>query len=302
MKFREVPLWWMLLLVALAVRLPALPAALPYLTYVDEGHVLHRSAHLLAAHTWEPDNYSYPSLPFYLVAGGALAWSPVYALQHGHALSHDVAEPWTFYDVVEPVDLIVIGRLLTLAFSLALVLLTGLLAGRLAGPAAGLAAGWLAAWVPALVVRGTVVNVNPQAACFAVAALFFAEGARAGEHPRRDALLAGTMAGLAGASKYPVALVVLPVGLAAALALPSWRERILRLGLAAGAALLAAAVAMPALVLRPAAVAAGLHEMDVIYTHQPAGSYWQQAFQRAEWDLPLEHPEVGFAFAALTVA
>ncbi|HSS78149.1 MAG TPA: glycosyltransferase family 39 protein, partial [Thermoanaerobaculia bacterium] len=204
MRWKSLAAICALLVLAAALRLPALPAGLPYMSYVDEGHVLHHALHLLAKRTWEPDNYYYGSLTLYLVAGAAVAWSPVYAAIHGHPLSDDLSpSPPRYYDILEPVDLVVIGRLVTLFFSLGVVLLTGLLARRLAGPAAGFFAAWLAAWVPALVARSTIVNVNPLAAFFVLAALIFAEGARDGRHGRRDAILAGAMTGLAAAIKYP---------------------------------------------------------------------------------------------------
>jgi hypothetical protein len=289
-----------LLILALAVRLPALPAGLPYMTYVDEGHVLHHVLHLLVKRTWEPDNYSYGSLPFYLIAGTTLAWSPVYAAIHGHPLANDLSpNPYQYYDIVEPVDVLVIGRLVTLVFSLGIVALAGLLARRLAGAPAGLFAAGLAALVPALVARSSIVNINPIVAFFALAALFFAEGARDGNHPRRDAALAGAMTGLAAATKYPAVLICLPVALAILLAPAAWAEKLRRLLLAGGAAVAALLLAMPAFVLRPANVMAAAHEMSQTYGTQEIGEYWQQAVHRAEWDLPLEHPELGFVFLVL---
>ena len=292
-----------ILLIAAAVRLPALTAGLPYATYVDEGNVLHHVVHLLAARTWEPDTYSYPSLPFYLVAAAALAYSPVYAAVHGRPLREDLSpDPPRYYDIVEPAELIVLGRLVTLAFSLGIVVLTGLLARRLAGPAAGLFAAWLAALVPALVARSAVVNINPMMVFFVLGALLFAEAARDGGRPRRDAILAGAMTGLAAATKYPAALVCLPVALAILLASALWRERLVRLLLAAAAAVSAILLAMPALWLRTSHVLAGLQMMSLIYGVQEIGSYWDQAVRRAEWDLPLEHPEVGIVFLLLASA
>ncbi|HEV7508836.1 MAG TPA: glycosyltransferase family 39 protein [Thermoanaerobaculia bacterium] len=292
-----------LLILALAIRLPALPAGLPYMSYVDEGHVLHHVLHLLVKRTWEPDTYSYGSLPFYLIAGTTLAWSPIYAAIHGHPLADDLSpSPYHYYDIVEPVDVLVIGRLLTLAFSLGIVALAGLLARRLAGAAAGLFAAWLAALVPALVARSSIVNINPMVAFFALAALFFAEGARDGSRPRRDAALAGAMTGLAAATKYPALLVCLPVALAVLLAQVTWTEKLRRLLLAGGAATAALLLAMPAIVLRPANVMAGAKEMSRTYGTQEIGLYWEQAVHRAEWDLPLEHPEVGIVFLVLVAA
>ncbi|HEX4494177.1 MAG TPA: glycosyltransferase family 39 protein [Thermoanaerobaculia bacterium] len=292
-----------ILVAATLVRLPALTAGLPYMSYVDEGHVLHHVAYLLEHHTWEPDTYAYPTLPFYLVAGTALAWSPVYARVHSQPFLDDLSPaPPEYYDVLEPPDLIVIGRLVTLAFSLGVVLLTGLLVRRLAGPAAGLFAAWLAALVPALVMRSTIVNINPLVVFFVLAALFFAERVRTGDHPRRDAALAGMMAGFAGGTKYPAALVCLSVALAIVLAQSTWPEKIRRLLLAGVAAVAALLLAMPALALRTANVLHSLREMDTVYGLQEMGSYWDQAVHRAEWDLPVTHPEVGIVFLLLTVA
>ena len=96
-----------LLVVAAAVRLPALPAGLPYMTYVDEGHVLHHVVHLLAERTWEPGSYYYGSHTLYLVAGAAVAWSPFYAEIHGHSLANDLSRsPPQYYDVLEPVTVV----------------------------------------------------------------------------------------------------------------------------------------------------------------------------------------------------
>jgi hypothetical protein len=141
-----------ILSIALLVRLPALTAGLPYSSYVDENHILHPAVHLLADRTWEPTQYSYPSFPIYLVAAAAWIYSPVYEAVHGRPLREDLSPfPYRIYEILEPPELIVIGRLVTLAFSLGFVVLTGLLARRLAGPAAGLFAAWLAALLPAFV-------------------------------------------------------------------------------------------------------------------------------------------------------
>jgi hypothetical protein len=292
-----------ILAAATLVRLPALTAGLPYMTYIDEGHVLHHVAYLLEHRTWEPDSYNYPTFSYYLIAGAALAWSPVYAHVHGQPLLDDLSPaPPEYYDIVEPPDLIVIGRLVTLVFSLGTVLLTGLLVRRLAGPAAGLFAAWLAALVPALVMRSAIVNVNPMAAFFVVAALYFAEGVRRAEHPRRNAALAGAMAGLAGDGKYPAAVVCLAVALAILLANSAWTEKLRRLFLAGGAAVAALLLGMPPLALRTGDVLRGLREQNTFYGAQTMGSYWDQAIHRAEWDLPANHPEVGIVFLLLAAA
>jgi hypothetical protein len=92
------------------------------------------------------------------------------------------------------------------------------------------------------------------------------------------------------------------VALAVLLAPAPWLERLRRLILAGAASVLALLLAMPALALRTRDVLHGLHDMDSIYGSQEAGSYWDQAVHRAEWDLPTSHPELGTVFLLLTVA
>ncbi|HEX6900835.1 MAG TPA: glycosyltransferase family 39 protein [Thermoanaerobaculia bacterium] len=302
MKKSLVP-WLLILAVAAAVRLPALTAGLPYSSYVDENYVLHQVVHLVSDRTWEPTEYFYPPLTLYLIAAAATVYSPVYASGHGHPLQEDFSPfPPQYYDILEPSELIVVGRLVTLAFSLGIVVLTGVLARRLAGRPAGLAAAWLAALVPALVIRGAVVNVNPYVVFFALATFLFAEGAREGDRPRRDAILAGVMVGLATACKYPAGLLCLPVALAVLLSSASWGEKLRRLVLAGAASAAATVAANPPLVLRSGDVLKYMGMQSSFYENIEMGSYWEQAVHRAEWDLPLNHPEVGIVFLILAAA
>lgn len=298
-------LWIAVLLAAAAVRVPTVTAALPYFNYVDEGHVLHHSVDLLARGTWDPGWYTYPSLPIYAVAAAGAALSPFYRLAHGRPMAEDFPPvPSRWYDLVGPPELLVAARLMTLVFSLGIVVLTGRLAARLAGPRAGLVAAWLAALLPALVIRGGIVTVDPYATFFVLAALLAAESMRSGPRPLAASALAGVAIGLAAASKYPSVLVCLPVALAAlwperASDRP-WRLRFGMLSLAGAASMAAVAVGMPALALKTGDVLRAIRAQSAVYAHQPGGSaYWEQALLRAEWDQPLNHPELGFAWLAL---
>ena len=296
-------LWAAVLVLSLALRLPAVTAGLPYLGYVDEGHVLHHVVRMLRTGSWEPGWYLYPSLPLTAIATAARLGAPVYRAAHGHPLVDDLtAFPPVLYDLAEPVELIVLARLLTLLASLGIVLLTGLLARRLAASqerdTAGLLAALCAALLPALVIRGAVITVDPWATLFVVAALYCAEGAvrKEGAFPYRGALLAGAMTGLAFASKYPAVLVGVAVGATLLRVEGGWRSRVRCLEIAALSALAAAALAMPALVTDRQTVLTDVARQSVFYSGQTMGSYWDQAVRRAEWDQPLEHPEIGIAF------
>jgi hypothetical protein len=295
-RWARLSLWAAVLALALALRVPALTAGLPYFSYVDEGHVLHPALKMAGARSWDPGWYQYPSLPMDAIAGAVLLSAPTYAALHGHPLADDLTEePSRYYDLVEPAEVIVVARLLVLAVSLGIVLLTGLLARRLAGDAAGLFAALLAALVPALVIRGAIVTTDPWAAFFVLAAIYCAEGAVRAERPSRAALqagLAGAMIGCALTSKYPgvlVAVAVVPTLLRVA---GDWRRRVLLVGIATAAALLAAALTMPALVLRSREVMADVARQARLYGTVSEG-YWHQAVGRAEWDQPFDGPELG---------
>jgi hypothetical protein len=287
-------LWTAVLALGLALRAPALVAGLPYLSYADEGYVLHPAVRLLRTGSWDPGDYSYPSLPMYAIAGALSLYSPVYRAVHGHALREDLSDwPPRQYGIVEPVEVVVAGRLLTLCASLGIVVLAGLLARRLGGNLAGLCAALLAAAVPALVIRSAVTTVDPWATFFVLAALFFAEI----EAP----LLAGVMTGCAATSKYTAALAGLAVA-ATLLRVPrDWRRKARAVELAALAALLTVVATMPALALRGRAVVEALAGHAVGYDASNMGSYWDQAVRRAELDLPFERPELGWPFLACAV-
>lgn len=292
------------LILAAALRLPPLPAGLPYIGYVDEGHVLHQTTYMLARDTCSATGYSYPPLPACTIAAVAILGSPLYRLAHGRPLAADLSpSPYRYYDTLAPAELLVAGRGLTFVASLGIVALTGLLARRLAGPAAGLFAALAAALLPALVIRGAIVIVDVWAAFFATAALLAAEVCRQGtRRPAVMALWTGVLAGLAGMSKYPVALICLPVALALLLSPGSMRTRLSRLGLAGGAALATAGLVMPALVLEPRRVIADFTSVSEFYHQRPMGSYWHQLVERSEWDLPYDHPEAGLPFLVLSAA
>ncbi len=295
--------WSLILAVALGLRLPTVWAGLPYLNYVDEGHVLHRVVRMLRERRWDPLWYLYPALPLVAVRAAATAEAPVYKAVHGHRLRDDLSVfPPKYYDLVEPADLIVLGRLLTLAAGLATVVLTGRLARWLGGPSAELVAAWTAALVPALVIRSALVTVDPYAAFFCLAAVFFGERSLRGGTPRRDALLAGAMTGLALTSKYPGILAAIPVTISLLRGEGGWTGRIRRLELAALGGLVAVFAVMPALFLKPHRVFTDVGRQFVLYARLEMVPLWDQIVRRAEWDQPLDHPELGLAFLALVAA
>lgn len=296
--------WLAVLLLAVSVRAPALVAGRPYMAYVDEGNYLHVPARMIRDGTWIPDQFLYPSLPINLVALAARALDPLYRLEHGGRSVRDdlLTRADTYYDMLEPFELLLLGRVLSFLAGLGVVLVTGLLARRVAGGRAGLFAAFTAALLPALVARGGFAMVDPYATLFVIACLLFTERARTGEPGGRDAVLAGVMAGLAFASKYPAVLVSLSFALTVWLSRPAWRDRLRLWTLGGIGAVGAALLAMPGLVAAPERVLAGLRRQSELYGLLTSPPLLPQVFEQAEWDLPFQGPELGWTFVLLSFA
>lgn len=299
--------WIAILLLAAAVRAPSLTAAQPYISYVDEGNYLHVPARMIRDGRWIPDSFMYPSLPITAVAAAAWAYGPIYRTRHeGRSLPNDVlAGPGGYYDVLEPFEILLLGRILSFLAGLGVVLVTGLLARRVAGPRAGLLAAFTAALLPALVARGGIAMVDPYATLFVTACLLFTDRARTADRPGREAVLAGVagaMAGLAFASKYPAILVSLSFALTVWLSRPAWRERFRLWTIGAAGAVGAALIAMPGIVTVPEQVLGGIRRQAELYRELTSPSLWPQAVERAEWDIPFRGPELGWTFVALAAA
>src|SRR6186713_361800 len=58
-------------LIGVGLRLPAVRAGYPYLSYVDEGHLLQPVRKLLLTGEWRADENNYPQLPVRAMAGAA---------------------------------------------------------------------------------------------------------------------------------------------------------------------------------------------------------------------------------------
>lgn len=293
-----------ILLLAAVLRAPSLTAGQPYINYVDEGNFLHPVAKMLRAGNWDPRTYMYPQLPTTLVAVTTRLYAPFHPFRHdGQTFQEDLSRGRLVYDHLEPFELLLAGRVLSFLAGLGLVVLTGFYGRRLLGPAGGLFAAFLAAWLPPLVIRGSIATVDPWAALFSLACFFFADRVRTSDRPGREALLAGVLAGLAFASKYPAVLAAGGAGLTLLLDDRPWRERRRLLMLGAAGTLLGMVAGMPALVLHPKEVAQAIQRQNHLYTHlSQTPRLWEQAILRAEWDLPYEHPELGIPFLLLAAA
>jgi 4-amino-4-deoxy-L-arabinose transferase-like glycosyltransferase len=284
------------LVLAAVVRAVSLGSGLPYSSYIDEGHFLHPTEHMLANDTWRAGTYQnpyeHPSLLYDAIAIAAEGYRVVGGsdIKSG-AVSSDRS---AYYDDLEPASLILIGRLVVLAFSLGTVVVTILLARRLLGRSGGLVAGVIAALTPALVSRSAIVIVDTPATFFVALTLLLVAMLDASRRGLRLAVLAGAAAGLAFTSKYTsgAAMVSVFVGIALVPGL-RWTAKAGRAAAATGAAAVAAVLTMPALVFSFSQVHADVVYESHVYSRYDVGHYWTQLVRNAE---------VGWVLAAVSVA
>jgi hypothetical protein len=286
----------------MAIRSASLFSARPYIAYVDEGNFLNPVIALLRHGGWDPGWYLYPQLPIVAVAALLRVWSPIYLLCHGSPLDHDLSDAPEIYDVLEPFDVLVAARAINLALEAAIVVLTALFARRLAGPRAGVAAAWLASLAPALAIRGAIAAVDPYATFFILVCLTLTDVSRTSRHAGLASFGAGLAAGCAFASKYPSVVVLAAFAVTTLVSSADWTRRIGRMTLALAGLVAGAALAMPALVSHPRDVYDAIRAQAAIYGQMPSPPLWRQALIRAEWDLPYERAELGFALVAFAAA
>ncbi|MDP6698653.1 MAG: tetratricopeptide repeat protein [Candidatus Latescibacteria bacterium] len=180
---------------------------------------------------FNPHFFNYPTLHFYLTSG-------LYYLYYLLG-SESRIDFLAYHYFVDGGDLIAITRGCNSILSAATVTLVALVARRVYGAGMGVVAGVLAAVLPLSVRFAHLAITDVPAVLWLVAAVLFAVRFSQ-DGRRRDALLAGVLVGLAGATKYPAAIAALAVA-AACLGRGRWRDLLA----AGGCALAVFAAASP---------------------------------------------------------
>ena len=163
-----------------------------------------------------PHFFNYPTLQFYLVS---LLYFAKFALADSGPLEQFVAYRY----FVDGGDLLSLARACSTVMAAATVAATAFLGRLLYGPAGGLLAALVLALMPLSVRFGHLANTDTPAVLWVSLALVFAVRMRQ-RGSCIDALLSGLFVGMAGATKYPAALVAVPVAAAALLRTPSLRQ------------------------------------------------------------------------------
>jgi len=293
-------LWLILVGVAAFLRFATIGSHLPYIDYVDEGHVLHPVIGILQAKTFDSSVYTYPPLTSYLTIAAIKAYSPIYRLIHHHKISKDFPADRDFhtplgdnYDLITPPEIIWLGRLVVACLSLATVILSGLIARRLGGARAGLFAMLFTALCPALVSRGAIISLDTTATFFVAAALYFCQRMRtSGERSENTAwpwaAAAGIASGFAFGGKFTAGAVFVAVLVTIAF-LPLPRRARALFALIAGAGLFVGIFcSVPGAVLHPSGIAREISGISRFYQtiHSDAG-YGRTAFSSEEIGIPL---------------
>jgi len=290
--------WLIVMTVALAVRLPGLTAAWPYMSYIDEGHLLHWVVDMLHNNTWLPTVSHYPPPMMVLMGLACRVYAPFYALQCGHSLVDDLsAAPPVYYDLVSPPEILLCGRITTLLVSLCLVVLVGLYASRLWGRGAGLLAAWWAALMPPFVYHSNIAVQDPLIALFAVAAFWAMEPRLGRAASVRDAVFAGVLAGCSAGTKYTTGLIVLAILVRVICMEESWRRRLVLMVGAAGGFAAGFLVCVAPLLRDIRAWVDGLRYQSLAYEVLPPVSTSFQAFVRSSFSE--NYADMGYPLAGL---
>jgi hypothetical protein len=255
--------------VALLLRAQGLAAGLPYIAYIDEGHVLHPVMTMLTTGTWDPGWYRYPSLtPVSIVLSTVVVDWILQTGVLGQLIAEVPIHHREFYDMIGPTPLIFIGRAVVMIHGVVLVCLCGLV-GRTIGNHwnAGLFSMGLCAVTPALVFRSSIVAVDTLASTYFVMALLFSALVILKGPTNLLFVAGGASAALAFTSKYQagaaLGAVAAAVLLVSGLSI-SQRMKFVLVGILSF--VLTSVIAMPALAIRHAEVLSDIRTQMAIYS------------------------------------
>lgn len=299
-KSKESILWLVLLALAALLRLGPIASGLPYIDYVDEGHILHPAIGILKSKNFDSSVYTYPPLTSYLTIAAIKGYAPIYRMVHGRQLHDDLpadrdlhTELGDHYDLLTPPEIIWLGRLVIACLSIGTVILAGALARLLGGPRAGLLAVLFTALCPALVSRGSNLALDPTGTFFVMAALYFCQRLRvaAAANSRsiwRHAAFAAIASGLAFGAKFTAGTIFVAVLVTIVMLSITCKSRAILIVIGVVGLFLGVLCGVPAAVLHPEKIVGELRYITKFYQSiQSEHGYWQAAFSAAEIGVPL---------------
>lgn len=227
---------------ALAVRVWGVNFGLPYLEHVDEWNVAERAIHIVQIGSFDPYDYlqpgladndrqafTYPTLYTYLETG-------VFAARFLQGVTAGQYDGTSILasSTVKP-DFYLWGRALTALLGAGTVLLLYLLGKRVYGRAVGLVAALFLTFFYLHALNSHWITTDVPSGFMALLPFFWIVPIAEGRDSRKTYLLAGLLAGLAVATKYNNALILVPLVMAHLLGRPPRRWVNWNLPLALGA-------------------------------------------------------------------
>jgi len=204
----------LILLVALSVRMWGIDHKLPYMYHPDEPKYVAISQGMFKTGDLNPHFFNYPSLFFYI---NSFAYIPYYLIGRLSGTFHALT------DILPPVSLtmgvtrspmpttVLLGRIITVAFSVGTVGLTFAIGKRLSGKTAvGLLASLMLAISPTNVAHSRIVTPDTLVTFFAAASCLTAVWVYQEGSPLHYTI-AGVCVGLTASTKYNGALTLLPL-------------------------------------------------------------------------------------------
>jgi len=299
-KTKDSILWLVLVALAAIVRFGPIASGLPYIDYVDEGHILHPAIGILKSKSFDSSVYTYPPLTSYLTIAAIKAYAPFYRLFHHHELWIDLPPDQDFhtglgdrYDLITPPEIIWLGRFVVACLSVGTVMIAGALAKLLGGSRAGFLAMLFTALCPALVSRGSILVLDTTATFFVIVALYFCERLRlvVASNNRamwRNAALAGVAAGLAFGGKFTAGAVFAALLLTILTLPPAGKSKAILIVFAGAGLFIGIFCGVPGAVLHPEKIIGEIRGIAKFYqTIQSDQGYWSAALSGWEIGFPL---------------
>ena len=252
-----------ILAVAALLRFIGIGAGIPFNVGVDEPEIMNRVVQMMRTGDLNPHFFDYPGLYFYVQLGTAVL----------RFMAGASAGRWTALDQVDAGDFYLMGRAVTALLGTATVFLVYRIGMRWGARHAALAAGLMAV-MPLHVRESHYVLTDVPATFFVTLTLLLTLGAHERERASSFAW-AGAAAGLAAATKYPAALVIVVPLIAVWMTLGTKPSRLIASLSVVGGALGAFLIAAPYTILDLPGFLNG-------YAHL-AGAYAPRRLAEAPW-------------------
>jgi 4-amino-4-deoxy-L-arabinose transferase-like glycosyltransferase len=265
-----------ILVVAALLRFIALGSGIPFNIGVDEPEIMSRVVQMMRTGDFNPHFFDYPSLYFYVQLGVAVL----------RFLFGATSGEWTSLDQIQPADFYLWGRAVTALLGTLTVLLVYNIGMRWGARHAALAAGLMAV-MPLHVRESHYVLTDVPVTFFVTLTLLLTLSAHEREHATRFAW-AGAAAGLAAATKYPGALVLVVPLIAVWMTLGTKPSRMLASLAVLGGAAASFLIAAPYTILDLPGFLNGYGHLAGYYTpkrlHEPAWlTYYKHLSRSMEW-------------------